>query len=249
MTVGDIYNYINTFAPFDSQAEWDNSGLLIGSMSDKVENVCICLDVTEKTIDEAVKNAAQLIISHHPVIFHPISEISSQSIAYKLIKNNISVICAHTNLDIAPGGVNDTLCERLGLSKCASTECPYLILCKPKKIQASVYEFASECARLLNTEATLSESGNYNGLIAVCCGAGGSLINEAKNAGASILLTGEAKYHEIMDAAQLGLTVISLGHYETEFPVLSVLQEKLSSAFPELKLDTVKFERDIITVN
>ena len=121
-TVGDYYDTLNQIAPFRLAESWDNVGLLVGSRDNKVTKTLIALDVTSKVIDEAIDIEANLIITHHPVIFSPITSISSDSIVYKLIQNGISVISAHTNLDIAKGGVNDSLSLKLNLTKSRNLE-------------------------------------------------------------------------------------------------------------------------------
>lgn len=113
--VYDIYNAINSFAPFKLQESWDNAGLIVGDMQNEVKTAVLALDITNPVIEEAAKLNAQLIISHHPVIFNAVKRIPSNSPVYNLAKNNMSAICAHTNLDIAKGGVNTVLAEVLGI--------------------------------------------------------------------------------------------------------------------------------------
>mgnify|MGYP003291401449 CR=1 FL=1 len=116
-TVNDIYNYIDSIAPFDTQEEWDNSGLLVGDKNTEVTKILFALDVTSDIINQAVECGAELIVTHHPIIFKPVSDVLSDSLIYKLIKNNISIICAHTNYDKAIDGVNDILCYTVGFDK------------------------------------------------------------------------------------------------------------------------------------
>ena len=114
-TVGDVYRLIDQFAPFSLAEDWDNPGLLVGSPDLTVTKALLAMDVTPAVIEEAAKTGAELIVTHHPVIFSPIKRVEAGSIVYNLIRNGISVISAHTNLDIAEGGVNDCLAECLGL--------------------------------------------------------------------------------------------------------------------------------------
>lgn len=115
-TVGEIYNFIDEFAPFSLAEKWDNSGLLIGNKNLEVSNVLLCLDITREIALEAVEKGASLIISHHPIIFDLLRSVESYSIVAILVKNDISATCAHTNLDMAVGGINDIIAEKLNLS-------------------------------------------------------------------------------------------------------------------------------------
>ena len=120
MKAVDVLSFIDTFAPFSTQAAWDNSGLLLGAADREVTKALVCLDLTKGAAEYAVSHGCDLIVSHHPVIFRAIKSVGADSILWPLIKNDICVISAHTNLDKAPGGVNDTLCELLSLdfTKC-----------------------------------------------------------------------------------------------------------------------------------
>ncbi len=115
ITIGEIYDYIDGFAPFSTALGFDNAGLLVGSRNDTVEKILVALDVTPAVIEEARQQGAQLIVSHHPVIFQPLRRLSRDSIPYRLAQAGIGAVCAHTNLDMAQGGVNDCLGETLGL--------------------------------------------------------------------------------------------------------------------------------------
>ncbi|MEG1994493.1 MAG: Nif3-like dinuclear metal center hexameric protein, partial [Oscillospiraceae bacterium] len=113
--VKDILDFINSFAPFNSAEDFDNVGLLVGNKNAEVKKVLVCLDCTDEIISEAIDLGANLVITHHPVIFSPLKKMVSDSIVYRLVQNSISVISAHTNLDIAPMGVADSLAEKMEL--------------------------------------------------------------------------------------------------------------------------------------
>ena len=119
MTVQSFYELLDRIAPFDTQADFDNSGLLVGSPRQEVHTVLLCLDVTENVIDEAVRLDAELIISHHPLMFSPRRRLTDEDyegrLLRRLVREDISLIAAHTCLDQAPGGINDTLAELCGL--------------------------------------------------------------------------------------------------------------------------------------
>lgn len=116
MNISAIYEYLNLLAPFKTALSWDNSGLLVGNILDEFKCGLICLDVTNKIVEEAISKKCNLIISHHPIIFNKLNKITTDMLVYKLIKNNISVISLHTNLDIAKDGVNFALAKKLELT-------------------------------------------------------------------------------------------------------------------------------------
>ena len=111
--VFDIYNYIDSFAPFDTAMDFDNCGILVGDKNVPVSKAFVCLDITKETIEEAKAFGASLIISHHPVIFSPLKSVEKGSVVYELIENRLTAICAHTNLDMAKFGVNRSLAEKM----------------------------------------------------------------------------------------------------------------------------------------
>lgn len=114
-TVGELLNWMDQIAPFHLAESWDNCGLLVGDKNAPVKRAMAALDVTRQVAEEAAENQVDCIVSHHPVIFHPIKSVTAGSVPYFLIQHRISVISAHTNLDIAPGGVCDALASRLGV--------------------------------------------------------------------------------------------------------------------------------------
>ena len=122
VTVGDIYNYIDTFAPFHTAMGFDNVGLLVGGKHCPVTSVMVSLDITPEVISEAVSQKAELIISHHPVIFQPLKRLSPTDVPYLLVQNGLCAIAAHTNYDLACGGVNACLAERLQLKQISMLE-------------------------------------------------------------------------------------------------------------------------------
>ena len=120
--VNDVLYFLDVLAPFDTSMGFDNTGILVGGKNKKVSKILLTLDVTREAVEKAISIGAELIVSHHPVIFNPMKRISDESIQYMLIRNDISVISAHTNLDKAEGGVNDALALKLGLSDIQSVE-------------------------------------------------------------------------------------------------------------------------------
>lgn len=121
-TVFDLYSAIDQFAPFSLSMDFDNTGILVGDRHQLVSKVLLALDCTMDVVNYAKEIGAQLIITHHPVIFHPIKRVNEDSVVYHLIHSQIAVISAHTNLDIAEGGVNDVLAQAIGLQNISGLE-------------------------------------------------------------------------------------------------------------------------------
>lgn len=232
-TVNEVFEYINSIAPFEKQCEWDNSGLVIGDKNSETEKIGIVLDITEEAVKYAAENGINLIVSHHPVIFRAVKTVLADDPAYLLIKNGISAICAHTSLDIAKGGVNDALADKLGfknavpLSENGETE----MVRVAETSELSGRQLAMLCAEKLSTGVTVADSGKIIKKVALCGGAGADFMHDAANADCDAYITGEAKHHEFLDAKAMGITLISAGHFETENPVVSVLAEKIRNNF------------------
>lgn len=233
MTAREIYDYLNTLAPFDTAEEWDNVGLLVGSPEDPVDSILVTLDATEGALDAADGVGAQLIITHHPVIFSPLKRLDKGSIPYRLAQAGRSVICAHTNLDKAAGGVNDTLAELLGLTDVRPTSDG---LCRIGTLPAAVNAdaLAQTVAATLGCTVRVN-SGDGIRTVAVCGGSGGDFIDGPAGA-ADAFVTGEVRHHEWLAANENGLTVIEAGHYATEAPVITTLCSRLAEQFPTLKI-------------
>lgn len=233
MTVRDIYDSIDSFAPFASQAEWDNSGLLIGDINAEVNKAIICLDVTMNELDFAIKNDAQLIISHHPVIFKSRKNFLSTDVAFVAAKNSINIISAHTNLDKAVNGVNDTLCRFISkkFEKIPEPVCDgFLNICYPESIM-SRDEFAELLKTRLGCHINYCKGNSAVSKIGVCCGSGSDFITDAKALGCDAFITGEATYHSFLDADACGIALFTAGHYETEIPVIPELTKLLKKQF------------------
>ncbi len=232
-TVNDVFEYINSIAPFEKQCEWDNSGFIVGDKNARVKKIGIVLDITNEAVRYATENGIDLIISHHPVIFRGIKTVMADDPTYLLIRNGISAICAHTSLDIAKGGVNDALAKALGfgnaipLSDSGETE-----MVRVAEINAlSGKQLAMLCAEKLSTAVTVADSGKPIKKVALCGGAGADFMHDAAKAGCDAYITGEAKHHEFLDAKSIGITLIAAGHFETENPVVAILEEKIRDNF------------------
>ena len=238
--VKDFYGYLNSIAPFETQEDWDNSGMLVGDMDAEVKKVAVVLDITHEEIKKAKAIGADLIISHHPVIFNPIKSVTRGSVPYELVASSINALCCHTPLDIADGGTNDSLAKLLGI-EVTRTEDPILRLGTVEPTTAE--NLAGKIAKTLNTKVRYADAGRKIEKIAICTGAGCSLIEAAGEIDAFI--TGDASHHNFLDCIQAGITLIAAGHYETEIVVVPVLVKNLQAQFPDIEIIDIKQENPI----
>ena len=241
--VKDFYGYLNSIAPFETQEDWDNSGMLVGDMDAEVKKVAVVLDITHEEIKKAKAIGADLIISHHPVIFNPIKSVTRGSVPYELVASSINALCCHTPLDIADGGTNDSLAKLLGI-EVTRTEDPILRLGTVEPTTAE--NLAGKIAKTLNTKVRYADAGRKIEKIAICTGAGCSLIEAAGEIDAFI--TGDASHHNFLDCIQAGITLIAAGHYETEIVVVPVLVKKLQTQFPDIEIIDIKQENPIKSI-
>lgn len=238
--VKDFYGYLNSIAPFETQEDWDNSGMLVGDMNAEVKKAAVVLDITHEEIKKAKAIGADLIISHHPVIFNPIKSVTKGSVPYELVASSINALCCHTPLDIADGGTNDSLAELLGINVTRADD-PILRLGTVEPTTAQ--ELAGKIANTLNTKVRYADADKTIKKIAICTGAGCSLIEAAGEIDAFI--TGDASHHNFLDCVQAGITLIAAGHYETEIIVVPVLVKKLQAQFPDIEIIDIKQENPI----
>lgn len=239
-TVGDIYQYLNEIAPFHTQEDWDNSGLLVGDQTKEVTKVALALDVTNDTLRQAHEFGADLLVSHHPVIFHPLKNVLKDSPVFYAIEQNIAVISAHTCWDAADGGVNDTLAKLLGLysiEKIGPEENGVQLL-RAGNLKAPIpaEEFADIVSAALDTVVRVSSPNKIIQRVAVCGGAGASLLPDLADLGTiDAYVTGDAKHNDFLDAIDLDISLLAAGHYETETISMPVLKELLKQEFPQLE--------------
>lgn len=239
MTVKDIYEFLNKKFPFSLALDWDNSGLLIGDGNATVTKAVVTLDCTKDAVQTAVKCGAELIITHHPVIFSGVKSVLSGSIVHTLIENKISVISAHTNLDFADGGVNDCLCDALCLTdikKVLSVEGFSFRTGKLAK-ELSPTDFAKYIGEKLNVPVRFTVGAKSIKTVAVCGGSGGDLLYEAaKNADA--LITADIKHNFFIEADSIGFTIVDGGHFNTEDTVIAPLKATLCENFSNIEFIT-----------
>jgi len=224
MTVQDIYNAVDEAAAFSTQMDFDNAGLLVGDPKANVISALVALDVTDAVIDEALSRGSNLIVTHHPVIFHVIKKVTSDMLVYRLIRENISVICAHTNLDLACGGVNDILAQKLDLQDIALVPPENLLRVGKLSRGMTPPEFAYYVKQKLDLPALrYCDGGAVIEQVAVCGGSGGSELREVWKTGCQAYVTADIKHDVMLEAIHLGITLIDGGHFETENHVIEYL--------------------------
>lgn len=233
MKIQDIHAFLDQKAPFATAEDWDNPGLLVGDPAAPVTTVVVALDATPAALEAARQAGAELLLTHHPVIFHPLKVLTPAHIPYQAAAAGIAVLSAHTNLDKAAGGVNDTLAARLGLTDVhPGPDGMSRIGVLPEQTDAR--RFAAAVGEALHTAVRVNGSRPVR-RVAVCGGSGGEFL-PALAAEADAYVTGEARHHEWLLAEQRGLTLLEAGHYATEVPVVDTLCRWLTDAFPGLSV-------------
>ena len=245
MKISEFYKKLDELYPASLSCSWDNDGLMCcGNPEKPVERVLVCLDATADAVCYASKNGFDVILTHHPMIFKGMKSVTDNDVkgsaVITCIKNDISVISLHTRLDAGKNGVNDALANKLGLSEVVpfgDDECPELgrigtISSFPSGSFASYVRDKLGC-----TSVNAYLSNRTIKKVAVVGGGGSDFIIPALRAGADAFISGECHYNAALDAADMGLTVIEAGHYQTEFPVcqrLAQLAEEIADAEAEI---------------
>ena len=240
MKVKDIIKVIEEFAPLSIQEGWDNSGLCVGSPEDEVSSVLLALDCTPALVDEAVACGADMIVTHHPLIFSGLKKISSDDMTgaavIKAIKAGISIYAAHTNADKVLSGVSGAMAQRLGLENVSILadegegaglgvvgDLPQPL--SPEQALAMVKDKFS-----LSVIKSSRPSGSQIKRVALCGGSGGSLIAAARKSGAQLYISGDISYHNFFTPE--GFMIMDIGHYESEIDIVAILFSLIKKNFP-----------------
>lgn len=230
VNVKDIYNCLNAAMPFETQEGWDNSGVLVDA-GRETEKVLCCLDVTAGAVDAAVKEGCRIIVSHHPVIFSGIKKLDCSSVLFKLIKNDISVISAHTNFDKYHFGTSWRLAEFCGL-KGESTLQDFAVTVNFETTK-DFDCFVKEIKENVKIPFTYTKGCKDVSKVFVVAGSGKDMTKEILAAGCDCIVTGESSYHDMLDLSQLGVSCICIGHDESEKISVETLAEVINTAFPQ----------------
>ena len=240
LKVKDIIKVIEDFAPLSLQESWDNSGLCVGSPEAPVTSVLLGLDCTEELVEEAVACGADMIVTHHPLIFSGMKKISPDdqvgAAVIKAIKAGISIYAAHTSADKVIAGVSGAMAARLGLQNVTILDedgegtglgvvgdLPQPVSCE------EMIALVKEKFSLKAMKASRPLEGKIT-RVAMCGGSGGSLIKAAMASGAQLYISGDISYHNFF--TREGFMIMDIGHYESEIEIVDILFSLLRKNFP-----------------
>ena len=251
LKVKDIKNLMERLAPVNLSEDYDNVGLMVGSLEDEVSNILIALDCTLQVIKEANAKHCNFIITHHPLLFVKPNSITDETLIGKkiieLTKNNIALYSAHTNLDAAKGGLNDIFIEILGFDDYSVMEvnninngfgedgigriatlpspCTLIEVCNNIKDKLKV-----KGLRFIGDESKLIRK------VAVVNGSGEDFYEAALSLGADLIITGDTKYHNSSDFNEMSMAIIDAGHFETEWPAMRIFANKIKNELTDLNI-------------
>lgn len=235
ITVNDILNYLKGEYPLETACDFDNVGLLVGNGDNCVPKAVVCLDCDINAVNYAKQIGANLIITHHPVIFDGLKTVLLGSVVYQLVRCDISVISMHTNLDIAADGVTVRLCEAIGLKNVQNFVAHDGFLIRAAKCDVSTADaLALRIKSALGDLVRYVDSGKPIHRVLVCSGSGGSYLEDVVSGGYDALISADIKHNVFIDAANCGVTVFDAGHYATENVVIKPLCLKLSDVFADV---------------
>lgn len=251
MKVSDVLKFLNEKAPFETAMSYDNVGLLVGDSNMEITGICCCLDITHGIIEEAADKGANLIISHHPVIFDGLKSLKEWNPAVEMIRKNIAAIAMHTNFDIAPNGVNDTLVELLefesaGILDITHGNIGYGAICDIG-LEYSPKSLAEHCKNKLDLECVRYSRENRSiKRIAVCCGGGvdRDIMRLARENNCDAIISGDIKHNFWIEAENCGMTLIDAGHFGTEKFAANLLAKLLTEPFREVPVFSAEREKD-----
>lgn len=248
MNCNDVMKILEKHSPTGFAKEWDNVGLLAGRTDKDVHRIMIALDAVDDIVDQAVEMQADMLITHHPLLFRPFSRITNQdfigSRLIRLIQNDISYYAMHTNFDVM--GMAELSAERLKLANTSVLE-PVTkegekeegigrIGRLPRKMKlADLAEYVKQCFGLEYVIVSGNQEQEFE-CAAISTGSGGSMVAEAIEAGVEVLITGDMDYHMAIDANAQGMAIIDAGHYGTEIMFTDYLSEYLKCECPQLEI-------------
>ena len=259
MNIREITNAIEQYAPLRLQEEWDNAGIQVGNPDAEVTGVLLCTDATEAVVAEAIDRGMNLVISHHPLIFHGLKKIMGRTPVERTvamaIKHDITIYSAHTNMDSAWQGVSFRMADKLGMTdvhflddnpvppygeqESSSAGCGVIGDIKP----ATALEVLSRVKEAFEVGAVRysGDGGSIVSRVALCGGAGGFLLDKAVEAGAQLYITADMRYHDFLDNSKR-IVVADIGHYESEHYTKEIFLEIIQKKNPTFAVDFAKNE-------
>lgn len=259
MQIRDILSFLGEFAPMELAEDWDNVGLLVGASDADVSSVLTCLTLTPDVAAEAIERGVQLIVTHHPILFRAVQQITDATsegrMLLDLIRAGVCVYSPHTSYDSASAGINSQLAEALSLSNirplrpAASADVPSTVGSGrygdlPESVSLS--DFAVQVKAALGIEHTwlVGDLSRSISRVGIACGAAAEFMRDAAEAGCDVLLTGEARFHACLEARTLDIALVLPGHYATERHAMETLAGILREQFAELTVSASEVETD-----
>lgn len=240
----NILEFLNLKFPFIDACDFDNVGLLIGSEQTKSEKVLVALDCDINAVNKAAELGASIIVTHHPVIFSGLKRVTDKSVVKAVIENKITVISAHTNFDQGKGGLNDILCERLGIVNYSKFTASDGYILNSGEVNISNPDLLAKDIKSRLLCPVKYVAGRPIKRVLICSGSGGDFITDAYNNGFDGLITADVKHNYFIDALNYGISLFDAGHYATENICVEPLCEMLQQKFPDTKF--ISFEPDLI---
>lgn len=252
--VSDITAIMEQIAPLSLSESWDNTGLLLGNLAAPVERLMTCLTLTGDSVSEAVQRQANLVISHHPLPFKPLNKITTStqtgSLLWQLASHGISIYSPHTAWDSAADGINAQLARllsveeleplipvatnELGAGRCGRLYKPMSL----DKLTTKLVQQVPHCRpRAVPIDREIARIG-------FGCGSGGSFLSAATAKKCDLLITGEATFHNCLEAEYLGVGLLMIGHFASEKFAMDQLASKLAAAFPQVEVWSSQLEKD-----
>lgn len=260
--VKDILEWLDAYAPFRFAASWDRCGLQVGTPTAVVERLLVGLDPKFETLEEAIRLHCQCLVTHHPLFLHPLDAVRTDefpgNLIWRALGGGVNLISAHTNLDVARAGTNETLAGMLGLTSLQPLEVDaslekeerYLglgligLLARPVTLR----EFAQASRAALGETGVrvVGEPSRRVQKVALCTGSGGSLVERARRAGVDVYVTGDLKYHEALRAFEEGPALVDVGHFASERIIVGPLAEYLQrrAALDHRSLEVFRASRE-----
>ena len=260
--VADVISAMERIAPLSLAEAWDNSGLQIGRLDRTVSKVVVALDPTKAVVEFACAQSADMLITHHPLIFKPLKSINTQTPVGKLIRmaldHDLAVYSAHTNLDAVHDGVNDILARAIGLKQIAvpnavgNDKGAEFVFCRKGILEPemTLLQAAGMIKSVLKLDH-IKVAGNPEmrvRQVLTCCGSGSAMMGLFLGSGAQVFISGDLKYHDARDAESIGAGLIDIGHFASEHLMLTglaeILDKELANADFDVKVSPCKIEKD-----